>query len=92
MTTEPCTCWSTTSDLLAERGMKIHAGCTGFSIGPEGLKARHYLPLQRSDGGKPRSAQAKGIAITHCPFCGTELPKIERKHCENCNHRLLDSV
>lgn len=70
-----CNCIEKTIGLLAEKGMKLHSGCTAFSIGSAGLKARHYLPLQRADGGKPRSAQAKGIAITHCPFCGEKLPE-----------------
>lgn len=59
--------------------MRIHSGCTAFSIsfepGEQAMKMRHYLPLQRSDGGKPRSADARGVTITHCPFCGTPFPK-----------------
>lgn len=74
-----CDCWDKTSSLLAERGMKFHSGCTAFSVsfgvGQQAMKVRHYLPLQRCDGGKPRSSEAKGIAITHCPFCGTRLPE-----------------
>lgn len=68
-----CNCIAKTESLLTEKGMKLHAGCTAYVIGTDGLKVRYYLPLQREDGRKPTAAQAKGIQITHCPFCGMAL-------------------
>ena len=69
----PCSCWETMDNQLREKGFKIADACSALVIVENRLKARRYLPLQRADGKKPSRADPKGIAISHCPFCGQSL-------------------
>jgi len=68
-----CDCWQKTDALLRESGFKISDACSAFVLTQTTLEARHYLPIQRADGGKRKMSDPKGIAISHCPFCGRSL-------------------
>ena len=70
-----CTCWADTEKAMEERGFKIARSCTAFSIHELTLKMRRYLPLERLDGKRLRASDPKGVAFTHCPWCGIKLPE-----------------
>lgn len=70
-----CDCWHKTDALLRAQGFKISDACSALVLTAVTLEARHYLPLQRVDGGRGKRSDPKGIAISHCPFCGCSLGK-----------------
>jgi len=70
---DSCNCWHEKDNKLREMGYKIADACAMFQIINLSLTAKFGLPLERTDGKKPKRGDPRMITISFCPFCGRRL-------------------
>ena len=68
----PCNCREKINDTLKTGSLRLSDKGSAIQIVGNELVVRYGVPLERFDKKPLQRKDPKMVAMTHCPFCGTE--------------------